>query len=494
MAARNNKTNGNKGMVRRDFLKASAAATIFLGGGRQAAQAGTTLLPNPSKGEARNVIFLVSDGMSIGTLTAADHMLRRHHDRVSHWMKLYEEDHVKRGVMDMASANSLVTGSAAASSSWGSGQRIINGAVNTNEDGESLTPILQYCKDAGKGTGLVTTTRLTHATPAGFGVSVPARGMEDEIAEQYLERAYDVLLGGGVRHFEADQRGDGQDLFGGFRDAGYAVVNTRNELLGLNASDERILGAFYGGHLPYELDRLNTSDLRRDVPSLAEMAEIALTQLNRNGDGFLLQIEGGRVDHAAHGNDVGGLIYDQIAFDDAVGVALEFQKENPDTLVIVTTDHGNANPGLNAAGSQYNDSNGNFDRIAEFTHTNDWILSGLGPDSSVSAIKDRIEQATNLDVRDSEAEALQSALRGEYTAVYRLMSGSRPVLGQILANYTSVNWVGTQHTADYVELCVAGPGSEAIGPFTRNTDLFHLMMDSLGVSHARERSTTPIYG
>ncbi|MFO7776535.1 MAG: alkaline phosphatase [Candidatus Hydrogenedentota bacterium] len=239
MTARNKKTNGNQGMVRRDFLKASAAAAVLFGGGRQAAQAETTLLPNQSQGEARNVIFLVSDGMSMGALTTADHMLRRHHGRASHWMKLYEEEHVKRGLMDMASANSLVTGSAAASSSWGSGQRVVNRSVNTTEDGESLTPILQYCKDAGKGTGLVTTARLTHATPAGFGVSVPNRGMEDEIAEQYLERAYDVLLGGGVRHFEANQRGDGQDLFEAYRDAGYAVVSTRDELLGLDASDDR---------------------------------------------------------------------------------------------------------------------------------------------------------------------------------------------------------------------------------------------------------------
>ncbi|MFP4173728.1 MAG: alkaline phosphatase [Candidatus Hydrogenedentota bacterium] len=493
MSSRNSKTNGNKGMVRRDFLKASAAAAVLFGGGRQAAQAETTLLPNPSKGEARNVILLVSDGMSIGALTTADHMLRRHHDRASHWMKLYEEDHVKRGLMDMASANSMVTGSAAASCSWGSGQRINNGAVNTTPDGEELTPILQYCKDAGKGTGLVTTARLTHATPAGFGVSVPDRGMEDEIAEQYLERAYDVYLGGGVRHFEADQRGDGQDLFQAYRDAGYAVVSTRDGLLDLDASDERVLGAFYDSHLPYDLDRQNTSDLRREVPTLAEMTGSALDRLNRNGNGFLLQIEGARIDHAAHGNDAGGLIYDQIALDDAVGVALEFQKENPDTLVIVTTDHANASPSLNAAGAGYNDSNSSLDRIAEFTHTNNWIFSGLNSDSDVSAIKDRIEEATNIEVRDSEAEVLQSALRGEHTAVYSAMSSPVAVLGQIMANHIGVSWASTGHTSDYVELCATGPGSEAVGPFTRNTDLFNLMLDSMGVDYASARKAAPSY-
>ncbi len=485
MAVRNNGSSGNRGMARRDFLKASAAA-VFLGGGTHAARAETTLLPNQSQGKARNVIFLVSDGMSVGTLSLADHMLRRHHDRVSNWAQLYEQEGVGRGLMDMASANALVTDSAAAASSWGCGQRVNNGALNMDQDGEALTPILQYCKDAGKGTGLVTTTRLTHATPAGFGSSVSARNMEDEIAEQYYERELDVLLGGGTRQFDPDHRGDGEDLFGAFRDAGYAVVKTRDELLDLDASDDRILGAFYGSHLPYELDRLNTPDLRRDVPSLAEMTEIALDRLKRNGDGFLLQVEGGRVDHAAHGNDAGGLINDQIAFDDAIGVALEFQRENPDTLVIVTTDHGNANPGLDG-------SNGNFDRIAEFTHTNDWILSGLDSDSSVSAIKERIEEATKLDIRDEEAEVLQSALRGDYTAARRAMSGARPVLGQILANHTSVSWIGTSHSSDYVELCATGPGSEAIGPFTRNTDLFNLMLDSLGVDYAHGRKTAPTY-
>lgn len=194
-----------------------------------------------------------------------------------------------------------------------------------------------------------------------------------------------------------------------------------------------------------------------------------------------MQVEGGRVDHAAHSNDVGGLIFDQIAFDDAVGVAAEFAAENPDTLVIVTTDHGNANPGLNGQGSGYNDSNVHFDRIQEFKHTNNWILAGLSEKSTTSRIRERVEEATGIQITGKEAAALQDSYRGTYQAVYSMMNGPSAVMGQILANYTSVNWVGSAHTADYVELAAFGPGSEAIGAFTKNTELFDLMTHAAGV-------------
>ncbi|MFB6279291.1 MAG: alkaline phosphatase [Salinibacter sp.] len=469
---------------RRDFLKTGALGAMALGTGGMAgtadAQSRTDISDIDAPGDAKNVIFLVSDGMSAGTLTMADLMLRRQEGRPSNWIRLYEEGRVRRGLMDMAAANSMVTGSAAGASAWGSGHRVFNETLNMSQDGEKYRTILQIFRDAGRGTGLVTTTRITHATPAGFGINMPARWSEDKIAAQYLEREYDVLMGGGRRHFDPEQRGDGKNLYQGFEDNGYTVARSKQDLnyWGYEGS---ILGTFYDTHFPYVLDHRNIPAHQQQVPRLPTMTDAALQRLDQNDDGFLLQIEGGRVDHAAHEDDTAGLIYDQIEFDRAIGRVLDFVEGRDDTLVIITTDHGNANPGVNAAGDRYNRSNPMFDRIADFQYTNSWILSELDENSTYRQIQDRVEEAWQFPIRRDEAEMIQDALRGEYQAAYRKKSAPDLLLGAIQANYTSVNWLGGDHTSDYVELAALGPGSEAIGQFTRNTDLFDLMVEAAGV-------------
>jgi len=469
---------------RRDFLKTGALGALALGTGGVAGtangQAHTDISDVEAPGDAKNVIFLVSDGMSAGTLTMADLHLRRHEGRRSNWLRLYKEGRVRHGLMDMAAANSVVTGSAAAASSWGSGHRVVNERVNMSPEGEKYRTILQIFRDAGRGTGLVTTTRITHATPAGFGINMPARWSEDKIAAQYLEREYDVLMGGGRRHFDPDQRSDGQDLYQGFEEKGYTVARSKQDL-SYWGHQGKFLGTFYDTHLPYVLDHQNIPAHQQQVPRLPEMTDAALQRLDQNDDGFLLQIEGGRVDHAAHEDDTGGLIYDQIEFDEAIGRVLEFVEGRDDTLVIITTDHGNANPGINAAGDRYNQSNPMFDRVADFQYTNSWILSELDEDSTYRQIQDRVEEAWQFPIRRDEAGMIQDALRGEYEAAYRKKSDPDLLLGAIQANYTSVNWLGGDHTSDYVQLAAMGPGSEAIGDFTRNTDLFDLMVESAGV-------------
>ncbi|MFB6231222.1 MAG: alkaline phosphatase [Salinibacter sp.] len=469
---------------RRDFLKTGALSALGLGAGGIAGtangQSRTDTTDVEAPGDAKNVIFLVSDGMSAGTLTMADLHLRRQKGRPSNWIRLYEEGRVNRGLMDMAAANSIVTGSAAGASAWGSGHRVFNETLNMSQDGEKYRTILQIFRDAGRGTGLVTTTRITHATPAGFGINMPARWSEDKIAAQYLEREYDVLMGGGQRHFDPDQRGDGRDLYQDFEDKGYTVARSKQDL-SYWGHEGSILGTFYNTHLPYVLDHQNIPAHQEQVPRLPAMTDAALQRLDQNDDGFLLQIEGGRVDHGAHEDDTGGLIYDQIEFDETIGRVLDFVEGRDDTLVIITTDHGNANPGVNAAGDRYSDSNKMFDRIADFQYTNSWILSELDENSTYRQIQDRVEEAWQFPIRRDEAEMIQDALRGEYQAAYREKSAPDLLLGAIQANYTSVNWLGGDHTSDYVELAALGPGSEAIGHFTRNTDLFDLMVKAAGV-------------
>ena len=276
---------------------------------------------------AKNIIFLVSDGMSTGTLNMASLLLQRKEGRQSNWIKLYQENKGKRALMDTSSSNAMVTDSAAGSSAWGGGVKVPNGSLNVNADGSFNKPILQKFKDAGKSVGCVTTVSITHATPAGFCVNNKSRGDEYEIAGQYLDLKFDVMMGGGTKFFSKETRRDKVDLLERYRSAGFAVVQNRDEMLALN-SGKPILGLYSENALPYTLDAMHDVNLQKSVPTLAEMTQKAISLLSKNSKGFVMQVEGGKVDWAAHANDTAGLLYDQIAFDDAVKVALEFAEND----------------------------------------------------------------------------------------------------------------------------------------------------------------------
>jgi len=463
---------------RRDFFKKGSLAAMALAGGGVATAENVSVRKMPRSGKAKNIIFLVSDGMSHGTLAMADQLIRMRDDRRSNWMNMYLQYPVRRGLMDMASANALVTDSAAASSSWGCGTRVPNGRINVDSDGRPHEPILQIAKRNGLRTGLVTTTTVTHATPAGFAANGPSRHHQQTFAKQYHERGYDVILGGGMQHFAAKSREDNLDLPAAFVSDGYKLLRDRDSMLALKNGEQKLLGLFQDDSLPYEVDRLNDSELLKSVPSLAEMSETALRALSASGDGFLLQIEAARVDHAAHINDISGLLFDQIAFDDAVKAALRFYESNPDTLVIVTTDHGNANPGLNYGGGMGENSLG---RVLHFKGSCGGLqrLCRRNAREGIDEIRESIRAVTQFGISKDEAQMIVDFRKGNWRAPYSQMNNPTGVLGQILANHTNIGWTGNSHTSDFVELSAIGPGSELISPFNLNTDMFKLMCTAL---------------
>src|SRR5690606_6498934 len=153
-------------MDRRKFFKIGGLATAGA-----AILSPIDIFANPieiaGKGKkAKNIIMLISDGMSTGTLNMADLYLNRIHGKGSNWLQLYREQKVARALMDTASRSSIVTDSAAASSAFGVGVRVNNGSLNVNPDGSTNVPILQKFKKAGKKVGCVTTVPITHATPS----------------------------------------------------------------------------------------------------------------------------------------------------------------------------------------------------------------------------------------------------------------------------------------------------------------------------------------
>jgi alkaline phosphatase len=440
-------------------------------------------------GRVKNIIFMVSDGMSAGVPSLADEFGKLVRGKGAFWHQLLQSPEATLGFFDMAALNSLVTDSASASSSWGSGSRIFNGQINVLPDGTRLTPIAQIVKQAGRKVGLVTTTRITHATPAGFAAVQPKRDDEDDIAPQYLN-VVDVLMGGGLRHFAPNRRRDGKDLIKTYQDAGYAYWNTRDQVIS-NARPEKVLGLFYDSHVPYTVDHLNSDTLRRTVPTLAEMTRKALEILGNAPNGFLLQVEGGRVDHAAHANDAAGIMWDQLAFDDAIEVVYEFASKRDDTLVIITSDHGNSNPGLNGMGGEYEASNKAMALLQHAKCSFEELPNKLRSANSADDMRNILKEQLGIEINGEEANALAGALKGTLPPIWNRQHRSlQGLLGQILSNYNGYGWVGTSHTADYTWITALGTGREEFHGLIRNTDAFYKMLKLFGLSH-KNPSMTP---
>jgi len=497
-------------MNRRSFFTRSVLAAGGIAGFPHLGRPQSIRQLAPGQKPAR-IIHMVADGMSMGTLTAADYFSQQVRRRGLTWLALYQRPEARHGLMNMRSLNSMVTDSSAASSSWGSGSRVVNGAVNLLPSGRSLTPLYALFGELGWKRGLVTTTEITHATPAGFAASVDNRDSGQLIAAQYLKHEIDVLLGGGQKFFTPRRRADKRDLKAEFATHGYALMENATRLAEA-ATDQRWLGIFAESHLPYALDQMGDARLMAAVPTLPKMTGRALQWLGRH-EHFILQIEGGRVDHAAHNNDAPAAMHEMLMFDEALDLVLEFQKQRPDTLVIITTDHGNGNLGVNGAGTDYGQSTPAFKRIAAVRASfaeimrrlrceaptalsvteDDFPVSAVtGANSTKAAtppphiptvkeIQALMLETTGYKVSNRRAGWFLAFLENKGTSVYEAMNSEMVQLGQLLGNHISVGWTGSAHTADYVPVTAMGPGADLFSGFLQNTDVFRHYTDLAGI-------------
>ena len=452
---------------RRDFLKFAGLGSLVFGAGsaRALGSDGREASANSAKRQAKNVIFMVSDGMCFSVLTAAQTYLTRTEKRPSNWMKMYGERPIVRSLCETDSASGIVTDSAAASSCWGIGERIDNGVINITQDGRKPVTLVQKMNAARKRCGLVTTTTATHATPAGFATTVAKRSDQKTIAAQYLERGVDVVLGGGTQYFS-------EDLVAAYRKAGYGVVLNRGQLLA-DAGKAPLLGLFSKSHIPFEIDRLNSAELQASTPTLSEMTKVALQRLSSAPEGFFLMVEGGRVDHAAHGNDGAAAIREQVAFDETIATVLAFVDKNPDTLLIVTTDHGTGGFNVNGLGNEdfdttapsYSESSPAFDRMTGFTSSLE-LLSLRTKGAGLADFLAAAEKATGL----------------KFKADDRAKITSTKTLAAALMKYTSIGWTSNNHTGEMVEFCSYGPGSQLFTPHLRNDQVHAKILRATGLA------------
>src|SRR5690554_5109356 len=286
------------------------------------------------------------------------------------------------------------------------------------------------------------------------------------------------MMGGGNQYFSADKREDNKDVYSQFVNAGYDVVKTKSALKNILTSDKPLLGVFDDDPLPYTIDHMSDEGLQNTIPNIVEMTAAAIEKMKNHPEGFVLQVEGGKVDWAAHANDAPGLINDQIAFDQALRVALDFAIEDKNTLVIVTTDHGNANPGL-FAGRNVNE---NFARFKTMKSSNTSIIEQMKTLPTVPQFIEWIENKQGYVISNEEAKSLladvESLSEEEAEDYYKLPFEK---FAQIQKRYTNVGFGDMDHSADFVECAAFGPGSELLPPFIENTFLHNMMLKACGV-------------
>lgn len=327
---------------------------------------------------ARNVILFVGDGMSLTTVAAARILEGQRRGEPGEENRLSFEDFPATALSRTYSTDRQTPDSASTMTAMIAGAKTRSGLISVGQASprgdcraskpEALATALELAETAGLATGVVTTTRITHATPAAAYAHSPERDWEgdadltaeareagcSDIARQLVEFNFgdgiEVAMGGGRSNFlpagAADpeypeypgKRLDGRDLVEEWklRHADGSYVWNAKQLAGLElASTHRLLGLFEPDHLNYENERAGD---RGGEPSLAEMTRAAITVLKKNPKGFLLIVEGGRIDHAHHAGNAFRALNDTIAFSDAVRVAAN-ETSDADTLILVTADH-----------------------------------------------------------------------------------------------------------------------------------------------------------
>lgn len=424
---------------------------------------GLLLLPvSGLAAQARNVILMIGDGMGPGHFGAAWLYSNRILGKELRMVKVMKSGRTAYVVNDTADA--IVTESAAAATQIACGVKVPARVVGMGPDGRTpCKTILELAKGKGMATGLVTTSGITDSTPAAFAAHVARRSDEDRVAAQELRAGVDVLLGGGKRFFLPERAGgkrkDGRHLVEEAGRAGYAVVGTAGELQ--RAAGPKVLGLFNLRNMAFEIDRARTAE-----PSLAAMAAKTLEVLRENRKGFFAMIEGGRIDHAAHRNDAAGTIRDVLAFDDAVGVALDFQRRNPDTLLIVTADHETGGMAL----IEHGKAHVGMDLFAtqKVQTSLERILDALGKNPTPENVREVVKTHTAIEFTEEEARLVAN--------------DTLHTLAFVLQSYLGVGWASQGHTASPLFAFGSGPGSEDLVGFRHNTELFRIMKTALGAA------------
>jgi len=278
----------------------------------------------------KNIILMIGDGMGVSEVFAG---LTANHG------KLFLDNFKYIGFSKTQSADDYITDSAAGGTAISCGVKTFNGAIGVNTDTLAVKSILEDAEAKGLATGLVSTSAITHATPASFIAHQPNRGMYEAIAADFLKTDIDVFIGGGVAHFT--QREDKRNLLKELQAKGYDVEMEMDKIS--KVKEGKLAGLTAGIHNGRIAER---GDM------LPVATKTALNILDNNDKGFFLMVEGSQIDWGGHANSTIYIVEEMLDFDRAIGKALDFAAKDGETLIVVTSDHETG--GLALAGGDMN--------------------------------------------------------------------------------------------------------------------------------------------
>jgi alkaline phosphatase len=486
---------------------AGLAANQYLNDSEWTAQgaraiAAAEALQKPQSDRAKNVILFVGDGMGVSTVTAARILEGQRRGQPGEENSLAFESFPYVSLVKTYSVNQQTSDSAPTMTAMVTGVKTEDGVLSIDEDvvlgdyttaaGNGLKTILEMAEEAGLSTGVVSTARITHATPAACYAHSPARDWESDaelpadaraanfpdIARQLIELPYgdgpEVVLGGGRSYFlpntksdpeDAGAKGrrkDGRDLTVEWQaKAGSAYVWNRAQFDSIDPKrTDHLLGLFERSHMEYEADRaLDTAG----EPSIAEMTSKAIDVLSRNRKGFFLMVEGGRIDHAHHAGNARRALEDTIAMSDAVRLAL--QKTNAkDTLILVTADHSHT-----------------FTIAGYPTRGNDILGKVVTNDETGEP-----EDGFAVDANGLPYTTVSYANGPGYRAGARLDLSDVDTAALDFLQEATVPMGSETHAGEDVALYARGPGAQLVHGSQEQTISFYVMARALGLDGARK--------
>jgi alkaline phosphatase len=402
---------------------------------------------------AKNVIFMLPDGAS------ASYMANYRYFKEGADGPVWEP--LLKGMVQTDSFNNPVTDSAAGANAYATGIKTRNGSVGVDFFGNELTSVMDLASDAGKATGIVSTAAITDASPAAFGASNPDRDNQADIAQQYIgDNELDVIMGAGRSQFTTESQGgaqpNGTDLIALAEQQGMAYVASAEELAAFNG--DRVLGLFSNEEY---LDPIGARPA--EEPTLEQMTEAALDTLSKDKDGFVLFIEEENTDNFGHDNDAATTMHAMASFEASMQKVLDFQKENPDTLVVMVVDHDaggmTVQPSTEATPAVFRDFTATAAEMAEQIDAAD-----------AKSIRDTVAEHTGLTLSDEEITALQGS---EDTAL---------ALAQLLSEKGGVEFTTTHHTAVDVPIYATGPGAELFAGVQENSAVGQHVAEAMGQS------------
>ena len=477
----------------------------------------------PNLRRAKNVILFVGDGMGVSTVTAARILEGQQRGVDGEFNRLSFERFPNLALSVTASANQQTSDSAPTATAMVAGIKTNDGAVSVDQAiaraegsaevtaAHSVKTILERAEQRGMSTGIVTTARVTHATPAvnyahisnrdwEANNSLPAGATVKDIARQLIEFPYgdgvDVVLGGGRAYFtpatladpeyptRVGNRTDGRDLTAEWasRAGGKYVWNKAGFDAVEPTAGTKLLGLFERGHVKYEHDRATDP---AGEPSIAEMTEKAIKVLRKNPKGFYLMVEGGRIDHAHHAGNAYRALTDTIAMDQAVKKAMELTRDE-DTLIIVTADHSHT---FTIAGypSRGNPILGKADSGLGLLGLSPLALDSLGlPYTTLGYQNGPGGWTGGFKRRELLATPTNGGSEGYANATYT-GSALRPDLNAVDTanpNYLQESAIPTQgaetHAGEEVGIYATGPRAYLFRGVMEQNAIYHVMADALG--------------